>query len=132
MHIDVDETRIDPDVDHRHRVTAAFKPSLIALLEGVQERSRCYRPAVDRKDDAVATPTAQSWLGDHASHQRHTDDIEELGCHCGAIYGRDRSASIAVARGADCSPAFKVQLETDVGMKECIRAHNIFDGSQLG
>src|SRR5438045_3310678 len=37
MHVDVDQLRVDLDVDHSHRVPAPLQAALVALLEGVDE-----------------------------------------------------------------------------------------------
>ena len=37
MHVDVDQLRIDLDVDHSHRVPAPLQAALVALLEGVDQ-----------------------------------------------------------------------------------------------
>src|SRR5438093_12038347 len=59
--VDVDQLRVDADVDDRDGVAAALEPALGALLERVDQGAGADRPAVDRENPPVAASPAESW-----------------------------------------------------------------------
>src|SRR5216683_8385127 len=60
--VDVDQLGIDSNIDDGDRVASPLQPTLVALLERVDKRSRADRPSIDGKHDAVAAAATQARL----------------------------------------------------------------------
>ena len=130
--VDVDQLGVDADVDDRDRMSPALEPSLVALLQGIDERPRADRPAVDREHHAVAAAPAEARLADHAGHERQPDHLQHLRRNRRPIYRRDRTPPVAVAVGADGGTAVDGEVNADVWMEQRKRADHVFDRGHLG
>ena len=130
--VDVDQLRVDADVQYRHRVPPTFEPALVALLERKHQGPRCDRPAVHREHDPVPRAAADTRLRNDTRHQWKPDDLQHLAGDRRPVHRCAGSATVAIAATRHRAASVDRQLEFDVWMEQGKGSHDVSDGCDLG
>ena len=132
MDVDVNQLRIDADVDNSDRMPAPFEHPLVAIFKRVQQRPRADRTSVDREHDSIPAASAHPRLAHHPGHERHPDHLEHLGGDRQSVHRPDGAPPVTIAGAADSAARVDRQLKSDMRMEQGKAAHDILDGGHLG